>query len=70
MNSSGSIAAMFVIALILAPVAFETSASGPAVIELAANKPTYPPCAFAAKGRACLNGHGLVSGNGRGHPRR
>jgi hypothetical protein len=71
MNSYRRIAAMFAIALMLAPVGFETSASGlAAAIELAGNKPTYPPCAFAAKGRACLSGHGLVSGGGRGHPRR
>lgn len=66
MNSYRSIAAVFAIALMLAPVAFETRTDGPAAaIELAANKPTYPTCAFAAKGRACLSGHGLVSGGGR-----
>ena len=71
MNSYRSIAAMFAIALMLAPVAFVTRTSGPAAaVELASNKPAYPPCAFAAKGRTCLGGHGLVSGGGRGHPRR
>lgn len=66
MNSSGSFAAMIAIALMLAPASVEISGEGPsAYVVLAGNKPAYPACAFAAKGKTCFDGHGLVSGDGR-----
>lgn len=67
MNSSRSFAAVIAIALMLAPASVEISGEGPSAnVVLAGNKPTYPPCAFAAKGKTCFDGHGLVSGRGRG----
>jgi hypothetical protein len=68
MTSFARVAAMIAIALMLAPASIGISGPAGTGAELAGNKPAYPACGFAKRGRICWSGQGLVSGGG--HRRR